>query len=113
MKTTEEVVNLLKQTNLSNYKISKDTGISDETINNYRTGKTKPRGANLKLLSKYLDSQRAISYDNNMVAGRDIHHINTSVEKVLECLNAQQAMTAEALAQNSKLIQIIDRLTNN
>lgn len=53
----DKIINMLINSELSNYKISQDTGISDETIANYRKGKSKPRGANLAILSKYLDSQ--------------------------------------------------------
>lgn len=51
----DEVLNKLINSDISNYKISQDTGISDETIANYRKGKSKPRGANLKILSQYLE----------------------------------------------------------
>jgi len=44
----------LKSSELSSYKIAQDTGISDQTIINYRNGATIPRGINLKILSKYL-----------------------------------------------------------
>lgn len=44
----------LKSSELSSYKIAQDTGISDQTIINYRNGTTAPRGINLKTLSKYL-----------------------------------------------------------
>lgn len=49
-----EVVKLLKLNTLSSYKIAQETGISDQTIQNYREGKTKPSGANLTILTKYL-----------------------------------------------------------
>lgn len=44
----------LRSSKLSSYKIAQDTGISDQTIINYRNGTTIPRGINLKTLSKYL-----------------------------------------------------------
>lgn len=50
----DDVIKLLKESELSSYKIAQDTGISDQTIQNYRDGKTKPKGANLKTLAKYL-----------------------------------------------------------
>lgn len=49
-----KTLNALKLSKLSNYKIAQDTGISDQTIANYRNGSTVPRGANLMILSKYL-----------------------------------------------------------
>lgn len=47
-------IKLLKESSLSSYKIAQDTGISDQTIINYRNGATLPRGNSLKILSKYL-----------------------------------------------------------
>lgn len=49
-----ETINALNNSDLSSYKIAQDTGISDQTIINYRNGTTVPRGNNLKILSKYL-----------------------------------------------------------
>lgn len=50
----KETINALINSKLSSYKIAQDTGISDQTIINYRNGTTVPRGNNLKILSKYL-----------------------------------------------------------
>lgn len=46
--------------NISNYKMSKDTGISDSLISYWRSGKRKPTLENLIIISKYL----GISIDN-------------------------------------------------
>lgn len=104
----DEVKAIRKQARLTQEEFARILGVTPKTVNNWERGKNIPE-------SKHESIQAIAGTDspgNNFAAGRDIHHINTSVEKVLECLNAQQAMTAEALAQNSKLIQIIDKLTN-
>lgn len=53
-KILSATLNALKSSALSSYKIAQDTGISDQTISNYRSGSTKPRGINLKILAQYL-----------------------------------------------------------
>lgn len=50
---SEVIIKCLLDSELSSYQISKDTDISDQTISNYRKGKSKPRGVNLKALSNY------------------------------------------------------------
>lgn len=50
----DTIVKLLRDSELSSYKIAQNTGISDQTIQNYRDGKTRPKGSNLIILSKYL-----------------------------------------------------------
>lgn len=53
MNDIEKVLNDLKNSDLSSYKIAKDTGITEMTIGNYRNGKTKPTKANANMLLKY------------------------------------------------------------
>ncbi len=48
------VVKALRESVVSNYRIMQETGISDQTIANYRDGKTAPKGVNLQILAKYL-----------------------------------------------------------
>lgn len=48
------VVKALRESMVTNYKIMQETGISDQTIANYRDGKTAPKGVNLQILAKYL-----------------------------------------------------------
>lgn len=105
-----EIKELRERLRLTQEEFGKLVGASSRTVSNWENGSNIPES---KLSRIAAIAEAPESSGNNFAAGRDIHHINTSVEKVLECLNAQQAMTAEALAQNSKLIQIIDRLTNN
>ena len=48
------VVKALRESLVTNYKIMQETGISDQTIANYRDGRTAPKGVNLQILAKYL-----------------------------------------------------------
>lgn len=47
--------NLLNERGLSNYQISKDTGISDSLIGYWRQGKRVPQADNLAKIADYLD----------------------------------------------------------
>lgn len=49
----EAVIEALKNCTYSHYKIGKETGITPETISNYRSGATKPSLANAKILASY------------------------------------------------------------
>lgn len=50
------IVDILKNSPLTSYKIAKDTGISEATIGNYRKGKTIPTMANAKILAEYFNN---------------------------------------------------------
>lgn len=60
----EQVIKALIASTISSYQIAKDTGISDQTIQNYRNKITKPKGNNLAILSNYLGII-AMSYITN------------------------------------------------
>lgn len=47
------VIDRLKESELSHYQIAKETGITSQTISNYRRGVTSPKGSNLWILAKY------------------------------------------------------------
>ncbi len=54
MRFNQILNNYMSSRNISNYKISKDTGISDSLISYWRSGKRKPTLDNLITLSDYL-----------------------------------------------------------
>ena len=56
-----EAMTLLIASSESNYRIAKNTGITEATIGNYRNGKTTPTKANAMLLLKYFSE----SHENN------------------------------------------------
>lgn len=56
-----EVIRLLQKSKISNYKIGKETGITEATIGNYRKNKTKPTDANAKILIKYFANDNSIN----------------------------------------------------
>jgi len=49
----EKALNLLYASDLSNYRVAQETGITEATIGNYRNRKTRPTLANAEILIKY------------------------------------------------------------
>lgn len=68
MSDADKVIKLLISSDLSSYKISKDTGITQGTLSNYKTGKTKPTDANTRILLKYLSSHVGLMSDEEIAA---------------------------------------------
>ncbi len=56
MKFNDIFDELMTSRSLSNYQLSKDTGISDSLIGYWRNGKRKPSLENLRILSKYFNT---------------------------------------------------------
>ena len=46
-------VELLKKTGKTSYQVSKDTGIGQNTLSNWKTGRSKPKAEKLKILADY------------------------------------------------------------
>ena len=44
---------LLKKTGKTSYQVSKDTGIGQNTLSNWKTGRSKPKVEKLKILADY------------------------------------------------------------
>lgn len=109
----EEVLNKLINSELSNYKIAVDTGISDETIANYRKGKTKPKGSNLKTLAKYLGVPGGITQTN--INGTNIHGTKVMVTHPGECdyneRKEYMCLLKQKDEQMNRLINVIEQLT--
>ncbi|OFY43959.1 MAG: hypothetical protein A2X18_07465 [Bacteroidetes bacterium GWF2_40_14] len=79
----DRVLKYLMNSDLSNYKIMQDTGISDQTIANYKAGKTKPKGNSLKILANYLGIS-TINVVKEHTQNKDI------VERLLSIIESQQ-----------------------
>lgn len=75
--------NLLTERGLSNYQISKDTGISDSLIGYWRQGKRIPKADNLLQLANYLE----VSTDY-LLTGTEVPHSSQELSKSeRECLD--------------------------
>ncbi len=48
-------VELLQKNNITSYQVSKDTGISQSTLSDWKNGKSKPKVDKLSILAKYFD----------------------------------------------------------
>lgn len=44
---------LIDERNITSYKVSKDTGISQTTLSDWKAGKSKPKADKLKILAEY------------------------------------------------------------
>jgi len=44
---------LIDERNITSYKVSKDTGISQTTLSDWKVGKSKPKADKLKILADY------------------------------------------------------------
>ena len=50
----EKYEELLKKTGKTSYQVSKDTGIGQNTLSNWKTGRSKPKIEKIKILADYL-----------------------------------------------------------
>lgn len=55
MHFSQILTNIMQAKNLSSYRVSKDTGISDSLLGYYRSGKNDPSADNLIKLADYFD----------------------------------------------------------
>lgn len=49
----EKYAELLEKTNKSTYQVSKDTGISQSVLSDWKRGRSKPKADKLEILAKY------------------------------------------------------------
>ena len=49
----EKYEELLKKTGKTSYQVSKDTGIGQNTLSNWKTGRSKPKIEKIKILADY------------------------------------------------------------
>lgn len=112
------VLEKIKKSKDSNYKIAQATGITEATIGNYKKGKTKPTNANLRLLLKYFSdiekSNQVISGDNNLLSGGDLKirgsedfsqkKLNQIIENLRKQLIEKDHLIKKLIDQQEKLI---------
>jgi transcriptional regulator with XRE-family HTH domain len=64
----EKIINILKESELTSYKISKETGITQATIGNYRRGKSIPTQANALILKRFFGidfAEKPVNFSEN------------------------------------------------
>lgn len=72
----EKAIKLLKECELSNYVISKQTHISQSTLGNYKNGKTKPTPANTEILLQFFSTENSPNVENEAVPLNQNYIIN-------------------------------------
>lgn len=118
----EKILEKLKSSELSAYFISKKTGISEQTILNYRKGKTFPTDANAKLLEYFFNegncgignknSENRVNGSNNIIGDNstiDNRQYNSDSPDVLRAqIDLLDERIKEKDAQISKLLCILE-----
>lgn len=104
----ERTLKALRNSNLTSYKIAKDTAISQPTINNYRENKTKPNDTNINILAKYF----GITTDDNV----SIYANNEKINKLEEEKSEYSASLVRTISSQQRTIEkmadVIARLMN-
>lgn len=132
--TSDIVIKCLIDSDLSNYRIAQDTGISDAAIGYYRKRKTKPSIGNIKVLANYFgirfdENGEAIvtkspSSDNNMsgnrgginnnvVGNNNKNHVNANsgdLEKLISVMERQADQLTKSQEHLTKSQEQIDKL---
>lgn len=57
---TDYIINYLKDNTITPYKVSKETGVSINTINDLIDGKRTPRSNTLRKLTEYIEKEEAV-----------------------------------------------------
>ena len=124
----EKIIETLINSPLSSYYIAKKTGISAQSIINYRNKSTKPTAANIKLLEYFFKDEYSINNTINSGNGNQIINANGSVtddnrqfysdspdvlraqiEVLDERIKEKDAQIKEKDAQISKLLEILNK----
>ena len=118
MNEQERVIELLKSSSISAYKIAKETGISEAAIGKYLADKSKPNKIYTKCLTFFFDSQMknqtinssnpSIVGNNNTVAGKNIS--NTNIESIVKQLESKDNLIHSLLKTQEILLNQIDKL---
>lgn len=91
---------LLREKGITAYKISKETGVTQTALSNWKRGKSTPNAINLQKLADYLE----VSLDYLMTG-------NTSIETFLTP-SVQTVQIAQALSKNPTLYQLLEDAKN-
>jgi ABC-type Mn2+/Zn2+ transport system ATPase subunit len=91
---------LLREKGITAYKISKETGVTQTALSNWKRGKSTPNARNLQKLADYLE----VSLDYLMTG-------NTSIETFLTP-SVQTVQIAQALSKNPTLYQLLEDAKN-
>jgi transcriptional regulator with XRE-family HTH domain len=128
----EKILEILKESEITSYKISKDTGITQSTLGNYRNGKTIPTQANALILKRYFgidfaektgnfsdNTNSVVLGDNNSTGNIDNRHYYSDSPDVLraqidlldERIKEKDAQIKEKDAQIARLLGVIEKMS--
>ncbi|MGI6290844.1 MAG: hypothetical protein ACOXZH_00225 [Bacteroidales bacterium] len=128
---TKKIIEMLLKSPLTGYYIAQKTGITEQTILNYRNKKTTPTNANAKLLEYFFNEEsqkkstnQSIIGDNNVQAGVDakisysdscdvlkaqIEEINKLLAEKEERIKEKDMQIKEKDMQINKLLSILSK----
>ncbi|MCR4872403.1 MAG: helix-turn-helix domain-containing protein [Bacteroidales bacterium] len=111
----EKILDILKESELTAYRIYKDTGITQATIGNYRNGKTIPTQANALILKRYFgidfaDKQGNLSENSNSAVYGD--NVTTDNSFCPESPRLDDDITRGLIASIQSLTHAIEKLTD-
>lgn len=127
----EKILTILKNTELSLYRISKDTGLSYSTLKNYVNGSTNPTKANISTLKAYFEKKSVENGDKNskmngnVVVGNDNNGnidnrqyysdspdvLRAQIDLLEERIKEKDAQIKEKDAQINSLLAIVTNLS--
>lgn len=128
----EKILEQLKNSKLTAYSIAKKTGITEQTILNYRSGKTVPTAANAKLLEYFFNdhsvtfskknSENSVSGNNNIIGdnsnidNRQYYSdspdvLRAQIEVLDERIKEKDAQIKEKDAQIARLLGVIEKMS--
>ena len=81
----QKAIELISNSTLSNYKIAKDTGITEASIGNYRNGNTRPTLANANIIIDYFNKKELELSGSNLVINTETEY-KEAMEKGLKLL---------------------------
>ena len=126
----EKILEVLRNSELTAYRIAKDTGITQATLGNYRSGKTIPTQANALILKQYFNIEFAekpgdfsqnhnsvVLGNNNSTGNIDNRQYYSDSPDVLraqidlldERIKEKDAQIKEKDAQIAKLLEILSK----
>jgi tRNA/tmRNA/rRNA uracil-C5-methylase (TrmA/RlmC/RlmD family) len=128
---TKKIIEMLLKSPLTGYYIAQKTGITEQTILNYRNKKTTPTNANAKLLEYFFNEEsqkkstnQSLIGDNNVQAGVDakisysdscdvlkaqIEEINKLLAEKEERIKEKDMQIKEKDMQINKLLSILSK----
>ena len=111
----KKILEILKESELTAYRIEKDTGITQATVGNYRNGKTIPTQANALILKRYFgidfaDEQGNLSEKSDSSLHGDNVANNDSIYP--ESSKLSDDITRGLIASIQSLTHAIEKLTD-